>query len=61
MTRAFDYWKRRLADAPTLALPTDFRRPATQSFRGDVVSVRLGRALVDAFARSARPRARRPT
>lgn len=29
--------RERLAGAPTLALPTDFRRPATWSFRGDLV------------------------
>lgn len=31
----------RLAGASTLALPTDFRRPATWSFRGDLVRGRL--------------------
>ncbi len=29
-----DYWKSRLANAPTLELPTDKPRPAIQSFRG---------------------------
>ena len=38
---ALDYWKARLADLPVLALPADFRRPPTQSFRGGVVTVRL--------------------
>ncbi|MDP1666746.1 MAG: amino acid adenylation domain-containing protein [Methylobacter sp.] len=30
-----DYWKARLADAPTLELPTDKPRPAVQSYRGE--------------------------
>ena len=28
------YWQRQLASMPTLALPTDFERPAVQTFRG---------------------------
>ncbi len=47
--RALDYWKKHLADLPTLALPTDFRRPATQSFRGAVVTAQLGREVVSAM------------
>ncbi len=54
MARAFDHWRRRLAGAPTLALPADYRRPATQSFRGAVRSARLGRDAVDALAEVAR-------
>ena len=38
-----NYWTARLADAPTLALPTDFRRPALQSFRGGRVPLHLPR------------------
>ena len=38
-----DYWKERLAGAPTLALPTDFRRPVLQSFRGGRVPLRVAR------------------
>ena len=34
MERQLDYWKARLADAPTLELPTDKPRPAVQSFHG---------------------------
>ncbi|MEL6553016.1 MAG: amino acid adenylation domain-containing protein [Cyanobacteria bacterium J06621_11] len=34
-TPQLEYWRRQLADAPELlALPTDFPRPATQSFEG---------------------------
>ena len=32
------FWKQRLADLPVLALPTDFRRPSVQSFRGATVT-----------------------
>jgi amino acid adenylation domain-containing protein len=35
------FWKRRLANLPVLALPPDFRRPPTQSFRGGVVTTAL--------------------
>jgi amino acid adenylation domain-containing protein len=35
------FWKERLADLPVLPLPTDFRRPATQSFHGAVVTTVL--------------------
>jgi amino acid adenylation domain-containing protein len=38
------YWKRRLADAPVLELPTDRPRPVAQSFRGGAerVSIPMG-------------------
>jgi hypothetical protein len=37
-----DYWKTQLAGAPaTINLPTDHRRPRTQSFRGGLVRFRL--------------------
>ncbi|MFZ4703928.1 MAG: condensation domain-containing protein, partial [Candidatus Methylumidiphilus sp.] len=32
--KLFDYWKTRLADLPTVELPTDRRRPAVQSYLG---------------------------
>ena len=35
------FWKQRLAELPVLALPGDFRRPPTQSFRGGVVTATL--------------------
>jgi amino acid adenylation domain-containing protein len=41
LERQLDYWRHELADLPTLELPTDFRRPATQSFRGAAVQLRL--------------------
>jgi len=41
------FWRRQLADLPSLlALPTDRPRPAVQSFRGAVRSVRLPAGLV---------------
>ncbi|MEH2178703.1 amino acid adenylation domain-containing protein [Nostoc sp.] len=42
-----DYWKQQLADASTLALPTDRPRPAVQSFRGAVASFELSVSLTD--------------
>ena len=40
--RQLDYWKRQLADAPTvLDLPTDFPRPPTHSFQGGRVSAQM--------------------
>jgi amino acid adenylation domain-containing protein len=41
------YWRARLAGAPTtLDLPTDYPRPAMQSFRGDSVRFTLGSDIV---------------
>src|SRR5205823_1029582 len=43
-----DYWKRQLADAPTLlALPTDHPRPSMQSFRGATVTTTLAPQLLE--------------
>ncbi|MEH1955413.1 amino acid adenylation domain-containing protein [Nostoc sp.] len=42
-----NYWKQQLADASTLALPTDRPRPAVQSFRGAVASFELSASLTD--------------
>ncbi|HXI74595.1 MAG TPA: condensation domain-containing protein, partial [Pyrinomonadaceae bacterium] len=40
--RQLNYWKQELADAPTvLDLPTDYQRPATQSFKGGRVLAQL--------------------
>ena len=47
--RLLAMWKARLADLPVLALPTDFRRPAAQSFRGGRVTTALPREAVAAF------------
>jgi amino acid adenylation domain-containing protein len=50
------YWKRKLDGAPLqLAMPTDFPRPAVQSYRGDQVRV----VLPIAFARALRDFCRR--
>ncbi len=41
-----EYWKQQLKDAPALLeLPTDYPRPATQTYRGDTVSLMLSAAL----------------
>ncbi|MFY2561144.1 amino acid adenylation domain-containing protein [Corallococcus terminator] len=46
------YWKQQLAGAPPfLPLPTDFPRPAAQSFRGAVASRDLPRPLLDSLKR----------
>src|SRR5207302_7973614 len=37
-----DHWRKRLAAAPGLQLPTDHRRPGEQSFRGRVVPIQIG-------------------
>ncbi|MEH1973948.1 MAG: amino acid adenylation domain-containing protein [Nostoc sp.] len=42
-----NYWKQQLANASTLALPTDRPRPAVQSFRGAVASFELSASLTD--------------
>ncbi len=34
LERQLAYWRRQLADLPTLELPTDYERPAVQSYRG---------------------------
>jgi amino acid adenylation domain-containing protein len=45
-----DYWRGKLAGAPTLLeLPTDRPRPATQSFRGALASFALPRPISDAL------------
>lgn len=42
LERLLEYWTRELADLPgPLELPTDYVRPATQTFRGDVCRLRL--------------------
>jgi amino acid adenylation domain-containing protein len=44
------FWVGRLAGAPTLSLPTDFRRPALQSFHGGRVPMAFARDDVDVRA-----------
>jgi amino acid adenylation domain-containing protein len=48
------YWRARLADAPTLALPTDRPHPPVQSFRGGTVSFDWGAELSAALGEMAR-------
>ena len=43
------YWRQRLQELPTLALPTDRVRPTIQSFRGDHVVVKLDATLTRAL------------
>jgi len=52
--KRLDDCRARLAGAPALALPADFRRPATQSFRGGVVSGRLDGEAVAALRSAGR-------
>ncbi|ABX04747.1 MAG TPA: hypothetical protein DEF47_08695 [Herpetosiphon sp.] len=42
-----DFWLKLLHDVPTLALPTDYPRPAVQSFQGAQIAWRLPRELVE--------------
>jgi amino acid adenylation domain-containing protein len=45
-----DYWKRQLASAaPTIDLPTDYPRPAVQSYRGALYPFELSAELVHAL------------
>lgn len=43
------YWKEQLKDSPTLALQTDRSRPATPSYKGDRLPVRLSAELTSAL------------
>ncbi|HRV96584.1 MAG TPA: condensation domain-containing protein, partial [Anaerolineae bacterium] len=46
------YWRRQLADAPPLLeLPTDYARPAIQSYKGDAVTEKLSMDLTQALER----------
>ncbi|MEB1529286.1 non-ribosomal peptide synthase/polyketide synthase, partial [Xanthomonas sp. WHRI 7945] len=50
LQRQIGFWRDHLAGAPALLeLPTDRPRPATQSYRGDAVEVRLGQELTAAL------------
>ena len=57
---SIEAWKRKLADLPTLSLPTDRVRPATQSSRGDVVTRRLADSAVAPMKRVAREQGSTP-
>ncbi len=49
LSRKRAFWQRHLADLPVLALPTDFRRPSAQSFRGGTVTMTLPYAAAAAL------------
>jgi amino acid adenylation domain-containing protein len=51
---AVEYWKARLAGAPTLALPLDRQRPPAQTLRGDCVPVEIPAELADGLRALAR-------
>ncbi len=53
--RLWAFWQQQLADAPTiLDLPTDYPRPALQTFHGAAQTVRLNPALTSAVRELAR-------
>ncbi len=58
--RALDACSARLADLPTLALPTDRRRPAAQSFNGGVVTRTLDAGAAAALKAIGRRRGATP-
>ena len=49
-----DYWRRQLQGVPTLEVPTDFPRPATQTFTGALQVIALTKRQSDAVTRLAR-------
>ncbi len=54
LERQLGWWRERLAGLPVLELPTDFPRPAVQSFRGARVALATDAALRDGLAQRAR-------
>ncbi len=50
LRRQLEYWKAKLADLPTLRLPSDRTRPAAQSYRGARIEAQLPQELTDALA-----------
>ena len=52
--RSVAWWRERLRDLPGLDLPTDFARPAVQTFRGGRVGIAIGSAERDALLGLAR-------
>ncbi|MGC1184561.1 MAG: condensation domain-containing protein, partial [Candidatus Dormiibacterota bacterium] len=53
-SQALKYWRKHLSDAPSLALPLDHRRPATQQFRGGMEPVHIPKDLADGLDRLGR-------
>jgi amino acid adenylation domain-containing protein len=49
LEQQLSYWREQLADLPVLELPTDRPRPALQSRRGALQSVRFSRELTEAL------------
>jgi non-ribosomal peptide synthetase component F len=49
-----DYWRRQLAELPPLNLPTDYPRPAVQTFDGRAQHFQLGAGVVQSLARLSR-------
>jgi amino acid adenylation domain-containing protein len=50
-----DFWKAKLADAPPLLeLPTDYSRPAIQTYHGETLHLRLDREVTDRLRALAR-------
>lgn len=48
LAKQMDYWKKQLADVPpTLSLPTDYPRPAMQTFRGEALPFVLSKTLTE--------------
>ena len=46
LAKHLDYWREKLSgDLPTLELPTDYARPAVQSFRGAIQTLHLSKQL----------------
>ncbi len=59
--RLWDYWRRRLAGPlPVSELPADRPRPATRTFAGDAVTLRLPAALADRLSALGRRRGATP-
>src|SRR5580765_339059 len=54
LSRMMDYWTERLTDSPVLELPTDFPRPAVQTYRGATQEVVLDQSLAQALERLSR-------
>lgn len=47
LTGQLGYWKKQLAEAPVLELPTDFPRPAVMTYRGDMLGFTFPAPLLD--------------
>ena len=47
MQKQLEYWRQQLDALEVLALPTDFRRPSVQSYRGAFHNVRFARRLTE--------------